>query len=299
MRILFLGSGEFGLPTLQKLATSHEVVGVITSLDKTAGRNRKPKATPIGTWASENGLNVFKTDDVNEPMILESVADMQLDAMVVIAFGQKLSQELIIKQRTMNLHASLLPRWRGASPINAAVMHGDSCSGVSVITLAEKMDAGLVLGQVSTEIGEAETAGELHDRLSHLGAQLLLEVLDGDSSGVIQDESLVTYAPKLSRSDAIVDLSKDSKTVANTIRGLSPWPGCHLNISGVDCKILNAIAKESSGTIGEVLADGTIATGTGSIEILSMKPAGSKAMSWKDFCNGRDISVGDKCKVQP
>ncbi len=299
MRIVFLGSGEFGLPSLQELATSHDVVGVITSLDKTAGRNRKPKATPIGTWASENGLNVFKTDDVNEPMILESVADMQLDAMVVIAFGQKLSQELIIKQRTMNLHASLLPRWRGASPINAAVMHGDACSGVSVITLAEKMDAGLVLGQVSTEIGEAETAGELHDRLSHLGAQLLLEVLDGDSSGVIQDESLVTYAPKLSRSDAIVDLSKDSKTVANTIRGLSPWPGCHLNISGVDCKILNAIAKESSGTIGEVLADDTIATGTGSIEILSMKPAGSKAMSWKDFCNGRDISIGDTCKVQP
>ena len=299
MRIVFLGSGEFGLLTLQKLATSHEVVGVVTSLDKTAGRNRKPTPTPIGTWASENGLNVFKTDNVNDPVMLESVADMQLDAMVVIAFGQKLSQELIIKQRTMNLHASLLPRWRGASPINAAIMHGDTSSGVSVITLAEKMDAGLVLGQVSTEIGEAETAGELHDRLSHLGAQLLLEVLDGDSSGVTQDESLVTYAPKLSRSDAIVDLSKDSKTVANTIRGLSPWPGCHLNISGVDCKILNAIAKESSGTIGEVLADGTIATGTGSIEILSMKPAGSKAMSWKDFCNGRDISVGDKCKVQP
>jgi methionyl-tRNA formyltransferase len=295
MRILFLGSGEFGLPTLQRLVETHTVVGVVTSPDRTAGRNRKPTSTPIGAWAEEAGLHLIKSTNVNTPDMLEEFAALQIDAMVVIAFGQKLSGELIQAQRTMNLHASLLPRWRGASPINAAVVHGDAESGVSVITLAQKMDAGLVLGQVATQIGDEETAGILHDRLSDLGPDLVIEVLETNPKGTVQDESLVTVAPKLSRKDSILDLSNDAQTVARTIRGLSPWPGCHLTISGIDCKILNAIAKNSSGGIGEVLEDGTIATGAGSIEILEMKPAGSKAMTWKDFSNGRTIPAGTIC----
>ncbi len=297
MKIIFLGSGEFGLPSLQRLVEVHEVVEVVTSPDKTAGRNRKPTATSIGAWAERAGLQVCKTANVNSPEIREHIAELHVDAMVVIAFGQKLSDGLIQAQRTMNLHASLLPRWRGAAPINAAVVHGDRQSGVSVITLAQQMDAGLVLGQVSTAIGATETAGELHDRLSMLGPDLLLEVLASDKSGEAQDASLVTYAPKLSRADATLDLSQPAEVVARTIRGLSPWPCCHLMIAGVDCKILNAIAKNSRGTVGEVLADGTIATGTGSIEILKMKPAGSKAMSWKDFCNGRSVEKGCICEV--
>ncbi|MBC8200814.1 MAG: methionyl-tRNA formyltransferase [Planctomycetes bacterium] len=297
MKIAFLGSGEFGLPTLKRLTASHEVVCVVTSKDKTAGRNRKPTATAIGQWASEQNLLVIKTSNVNDPEILKELAEFHVDAMVVIAFGQKLSDELLSTQRTMNLHASLLPRWRGAAPIHAAVSQGDRCSGVSVITLAQKMDAGLVLGQVSTAIGETETAGELHDRLALLGPDLVLDVLSNDDKGEVQDEALVTYAPKLSRDDAVLDLNKDAVTVARTIRGLSPWPCCHLQIAGVDCKILNAIAKNGIGSVGEVLEDGTIATGSGSIEILEMKPAGSKAMTWKDFCNGRAIQVGCKCEV--
>ena len=297
MKIAFLGSGEFGLPTLQKLAIAHEVVCVVTSKDKAAGRNRKQTATPIAQWASEQQLHVIKTDDVNCDDIREEISALEVDAMVVIAFGQKLSDALIQSQRTMNLHASLLPRWRGAAPINAAVVHGDQRSGVSVITLAQEMDAGLVLGQVSTAIFETETAGELHDRLSLLGPDIVLSVLSNDYAGEAQDESLVTYAPKLSRDDSILDLTLDAQTVARTIRGLSPWPCCHLQISGVDCKILNAIAKNSTGRVGEVLEDGTIATGSGSIEILEMKPAGSKTMNWNDFCNGRSIKVGCQCEV--
>jgi methionyl-tRNA formyltransferase len=297
MRILFLGSGEFGLPTLQHLMTEHDIVGVVTSPDRTAGRNRKPTPTPIGNWAEQAGLHLLKTDNINSDEMLAKITALHIDAMVVIAFGQKLSDELINAQRTMNLHASLLPRWRGASPINAAIVHGDSTSGVSVITLAQKMDAGLILGQVETTIGATETAGELHDRLSLLGPNLVLEVLEGNGEAHIQDETLVTYASKLSRKDALLDLSQDAQTVAQTIRGLSPWPCCHMTIGGVDCKILRAIANTSSGVIGEVLEDGSIATGTGSIEILEMKPAGSKAMSWKDFCNGRSIQAGCTCEV--
>ena len=297
MKIAFLGSGEFGMPTLQKLAIAHEVVCVVTSKDKAAGRNRKQTATPIAQWASEQQLHVIKTDDVNCDDIREEISALEVDAIVVIAFGQKLSDALIQSQRTMNLHASLLPRWRGAAPINAAVVHGDQRSGVSVITLAQEMDAGLVLGQVSTAIFETETAGELHDRLALLGPDIVLSVLSNDYAGEAQDELLVTYAPKLSRNDSILDLTLDAQTVARTIRGLSPWPCCHLQISGVDCKILNAIAKNGTGRVGEVLEDGTIATGSGSIEILEMKPAGSKTMTWNDFCNGRSIQVGSQCEV--
>lgn len=297
MRIAFLGSGEFGLPTLQKLVETHSVAVVVTSPDRAAGRNRKPTATPIGSWAEQTGLHLLKTTNVNTPEMLKEISALKVDAMVVIAFGQKLSDELIQAQRTMNLHASLLPRWRGASPVNAAVIHGDVTSGVSVITLAQKMDAGLVLGQQSVTIGGKETAGELHDRLAILGPELVLGVLENNPEGIVQDESLVTVAPKLSRKDSELDLSNDAETVARTIRGLSPWPGCHLNIAGVDCKIINAIPKNSNGNIGEVLEDGTIATGSGSIEILEMKPAGSRAMSWKDFSNGRTIPVGTICGV--
>ena len=197
----------------------------------------------------------------------------------------------------MNLHASLLPRWRGAAPINAAIIHGDKISGVSVITLVQKMDAGNVLGQVSTEIGETETAGELHDRLALLGPNIMMEVLAGDFSGEEQDESRVKHAPKLSRSDARIDLTQNAIDVANAIRGYSPWPGCHVSIAGDDCKIIRAIPKDGTGRVGEILEDGTIAVGQGSIEILELKPAGRNAMSWKEFCNGRSIQAGNVCEV--
>lgn len=293
-----MGSGEFGLCSLERLVEEHEVVGVITSPDKPAGRNRKETPTPIGKWSLEHNLQVIKTEDVNSPEILEKIKSLSVDATVVIAFGQKLSEELVELNPIVNLHASLLPRWRGAAPINAAIVHGDKFSGVSVITIAQKMDSGLVLGSVSTEIGSEETAGQLHDRLRKLGPDLILEVLKSDLRGEIQDESKVTYAPKLSRKDSILDLTKDSTEVARTIRGLSPWPCCHLNIAGIDCKIINAIPNKGTGKVGEILADGTIAVGCGSIKILKLKPAGSNEMSWEDFCNGRSVKVGDVCGVQ-
>ena len=297
MKVLFLGSGEFGLPTLQALCSQHEVIGVVTSIDKLAGRNRSLMSTPVGKWSTDNGLDLFKPENVNTQEFIQLVHDLNIEAMVVIAFGQKLSEELVNICPTINLHASLLPRWRGAAPINAAVRHGDKKSGVSVITLSQEMDAGHLLGQRSTEIGIAETAGELHDRLALLGPELVLDVLQGDFIGTAQDEALVTYAPKMSRKDAILDLSGSSVDVANAICGYSPWPGCHLTIQGIDCKVSKAISKESIGEVGRILEDGTIAVGSGSIEILELKPAGGKAMSWKDFCNGRSIQPGSKCKA--
>jgi len=190
-----------------------------------------------------------------------------------------------------------LPKWRGAAPINASIVKGDKTTGVSVISLAERMDAGLVYGTSVIDIGETETAGELHDRLAALGPDLVIDVLAGDRAYVEQDEMLVTIAPKLSRKDAQIDLAQDAQILARKIRGYSPWPSCHLEISGIDCKLLRAIPNNKSGNVGEIMEDGCIAVGKGSLQILELQPSGSKPMTWIDFCNGRQVQVGEKCEA--
>ncbi|HJN72034.1 MAG: methionyl-tRNA formyltransferase [Phycisphaerae bacterium] len=297
MRIIFLGSGEFGLPTLTRLHEAHEVQAVITAPPRTAGRNRKPRMTPIGSFAHDHNLPLIEPENINDPQFVSRIKACNAEAMIVIAFGQKLSREVIGNHFAINLHASLLPKWRGAAPINAAIVHGDEVSGVSVISLADRMDAGLVYGTRSINIAETEIAGELHDRLSALGPDLVCEVLEGDRVGIEQDESLVTIAPKLSRSDARLDLSEDAESVARKVRGFSPWPSCHLLISGIDCKILRAIPNTKTGNIGELMEDGLIATGNGSIQILELQPSGGRPMTWVDFCNGRQIRMGDMCEA--
>jgi methionyl-tRNA formyltransferase len=253
--------------------------------------------TPIGSFATEEHLPLIEPENIHCPKIVSRIKSLEAEAMVVIAFGQKLRSEVIGDHFAINLHASLLPRWRGAAPINAAIVHGDAVSGVSVISLADRMDAGLVYGTCSIEIGETESAGELHDRLALLGPDLVCEVLCGDRVGTAQNESLVSVAPKLSRKDAQLDLSEDAETLARKIRGYAPWPSCHLVISGVDCKILRAIPNTTRGNQGEILEGGLIGVGMGSIEILELQPAGGKPMRWKDFCNGRDVHVGDSCEA--
>ena len=144
MLLVFLGSGAFGLPTLERLHQDHEVVGVITAMPSKAGRNQNKRATPVGDWAAKHGVHAIETDDVNEPSIIEQIEALTAETMEVIAFGQKLCTEAIGEHFAVNLHASLLPAWRGVAPINAAIMHGDKQTGVSVISLAERMDAGLI-----------------------------------------------------------------------------------------------------------------------------------------------------------
>ncbi|MCH2146603.1 MAG: methionyl-tRNA formyltransferase [Phycisphaerales bacterium] len=293
-RVLFVGSGAFGEPTLKALAGRGQCVCVVTGTDKKAGRKQKLTPTPIGACAEALGLPCIKTDNINAE---HRIHEIEFDTMVVIAFGQKLSDELIEKYDAVNLHASLLPRWRGAAPIHAAIMHGDSETGVSVITLASTMDGGLVLASTSTAIGVEETTGDLHDRLAQMGPEVIERVLQGERLNAIQDESQVTYASKLSRKDAVLDLSLNSEVIARQIRGLSPWPSCHLIIGGVDCKLLNAKAVSGTGTAGEIIDGHAIACGEGAIEIAELKPSGGKAMGWQEFCNGRSIKVGDFCEV--
>lgn len=297
-----MGSGAFGVPTLTSLAATHDVAMVVTQPDRKAGRGGRLTPTPIGAWASEHlpGVPLVKPERVNQADVMEAVRAVETDAWVVIAFGQKLGQPLLADRFAINLHASLLPRWRGAAPINAAILGGDAVTGNSVITLAERMDAGLVLGQSERPITGAVTAGEMHDLLAGDGPALVQSVLAGHAAGtlrpVAQDESAVTLAPKLSRGDSWIDLETGASECAKRINGLSPWPGVQASLDGDGVKLLRAAAEEidTDGTPGELLdpAAGVFATGSGGLRLLDLQPAGKRAMSWAAYARGRSLRAG-------
>lgn len=300
-RIAFFGSGAFGVPTLEALRGEHIISLIVTQPDRPAGRGGRVTPTPVGQWAATHAPEVplLKCEDVNEPTNLNRVRDIPADAWVVIAFGQKLSERLLADRFAINLHASLLPRWRGAAPINAAVLAGDKETGNSVITLASRMDGGLVMGQTRRPIGPTDTAGDLHDTLAEDGPKLVLDVLarhaDGESWGMTQDEAAVTRAPKLSRKDAGLDLAERAEDCRRRINGLSPWPGVQATLAGVPVKLLRAgVGRESSdrAAIGSLVdvQTGEFRCGVGTtIRLLEIQPAGKKPMTWEAFARGRRI----------
>ncbi|VAX36872.1 Methionyl-tRNA formyltransferase [hydrothermal vent metagenome] len=315
MRILFFGSGAFGLPTLKTLARAHEVSMVITQPDRKAGRGGRLTPTPIGAWAAEHlakgttAVPLLKPERVNEPEVIEQIRATEADAWVVIAFGQKLGQPLLADRFAINLHASLLPRWRGAAPINAAILAGDTTTGNSVITLADRMDAGLVLGRSERPIAPTATASELHDQLAADGPELVLRVLAAHEAGrvpaVEQDEAQVTLAPKLSRADSWIDCTDSADACSRRINGLSPWPGVQAEIAGIALKLLRAQPHQDAhktptpasaptappGTLLDPAA-GLIACGEGVLQLLEVQPSGKKPMAWADFARGRALEAG-------
>jgi methionyl-tRNA formyltransferase len=306
MRVAFLGSGEFGLPTLRAVAARHEVVTVVSQPDRPAGRGGKLTPTPIAAWAGDTlaGVPLLKPEDVNEPGVVTAIHATRPDVMLVIAFGQKLSPGLVNPRGTgprlgaINLHASLLPRHRGAAPIHWAILSGDSVTGNSVISIAERMDAGLIYAQSRRQIGHTQTTGELHDLLSADGPDLVLGVLNGLAAGtavgVAQDETRKTRAGKLSREMAVVDFAAPADVCRQRINGLSPWPGVTVRFRGSPLKLLRASVAEtrhcvSSGTIVES-AEGLVACGHGSVlKVIEVQPAGKNVMAWRDFANGAKI----------
>ncbi len=303
MKLVFLGSGAFGLPTLQHLARSHEVAAIVTQPDKPAGRGGTLTPTPIAEWAATHlSIPILKPLKVNDAAVVADIRAHQADAWVVIAFGQKLGRALLDGIFAVNLHASLLPRWRGAAPINAAILAGDEVSGNSVITLADRMDAGEVLGQSRREVDPRDTAGELHDLLSADGPALIDRVLGDYRRGTlvrtIQDESLVTIAPKLSKSDGWVAFSDTAEAARRRIHGLTPWPGVTVQFRGQPLKLIRCeVAEESSrGDGGSVIdADkGLIACRDSTLRLLEVHPAGKKPMPWPDFARGQRVKAGEQ-----
>lgn len=295
LHLIFAGSGEFGSPTLLALLDAgHQIVQVFTQPDRPAGRGKKLTPTPIAQLAIEKGLPLVRTSDINrEPL-------PPADVMVVIAFGQKIGPAAVDHPRlgSINLHASRLPKYRGAAPIHRAILGGESITGNSVIRLAERMDAGAILAQSELSIGETETAGELHDRLAQDGAPLVLRVLNELAGGTAreqeQNSAAATLAPKLSREMATLDWSQPAKMLARQVNGLSPWPGCRARLMEPDGTELarltflraRALDENSHAAPGEILETGRIATGAGAVEVLEVQPEGKRPMPLADYRRG-------------
>ncbi|MEX2214713.1 MAG: methionyl-tRNA formyltransferase [Phycisphaeraceae bacterium] len=312
MRLIFLGSGEFGLPTLKHLHASHEVAAVITQPDCPAGRKQHLTPTPIGQWASDAGLPVFKVENANVSAFVAQVAALKADSSIVIAFGQKLSLELIaaLGPFVVNLHASLLPKYRGAAPINWAMIHGEKETGVSVIALAQKMDAGLVYATVSTPIDPLETAGELHDRLALLGPAAIEGVLGQHQSNTLtplsQDETQATRAPKLKKTDGILNFDARADQIRCRIHGLTPWPGVQVKwvqtATGKEQPLFLRRVRSEPGVScgcavpGTVIGEGRVAVREGSLLLLQVQTPGKRIMTFDEFSHGHVMKPGDVLK---
>ncbi len=303
LNIIFAGAGEFGLPTLQHLAQSHNLIQVITQPDRPAGRGQKLTPTPIAQFAEANQLSLLKTANVKS----ESLP--QADLLIVIAFGQKIPPHIVNHPRfgSVNLHASRLPKYRGASPIHSAILNGDLTTGNSVIRLAERMDAGAILAQSELTISETETAGELHDRLAQAGPDIIDRVITAlITNSVIevpQDDSQATLAPKLNRLAAIISFDRTMKEIANQIRGLYPWPGCRVRVldeNGSECGRMTLVrARAGMLGLGEkklpggtIRSNGSLRVADGLVHILEVQPEGKRPMSLADYRNGHPWDPG-------
>jgi methionyl-tRNA formyltransferase len=310
MRIVYLGSGEFGLHCLNALAqSSHSLDFIVTQPPRQAGRGRKPTLTPVADWAETHSVPFVEAEDVNAPQMLQKIAGYKPDLIVVVAFGQKIGNELIKlpPKGAINVHASLLPKYRGAAPINWAIINGETQTGICIITVAEKMDAGDILGRVATEIKPDETASELHDRLAKLAAPLLLETLDkiADGSAIYakQDHSKATLAPKLKKSDGALNFAEPAEILQRKIRGLWPWPGASATYTSQktakSLRVTIAMAQVVKTSNPAHLPQGTldenlnVICGENALKIVRIKPDGSGLMDFKDFINGRQTRPGD------
>ncbi len=307
-RIVFFGSGAFGLPTLRALneASDIEVAAIVSQPDRPAGRGRSLTPTPIAAFAEAHGFPCRKPEDANVPSEIEAIRAVGADAFVVIAFGQKLSPALLGDTFAINLHASLLPAYRGAAPINWALIDGRDETGVSVIGLAQRMDAGLVYATRVTPIGATETCGELHDRLAELGVAAVMETLEGFGRGTLsgqpQDEKLVSKARKLRKEDGRIDVTLASaRALRGRIHGLNPWPGCDCCVDGQVVRLLRVRDEPSdsvgfSGTTGAVpgtlLEDGSIACASGRLVVLELQPPGGRPMTLAAYRAGRPWRTG-------
>lgn len=331
-RAVLLGGGSFGLPTFRRILAGDvpglEIALVVSAPDRPSGRGLRTTATPVSQWAREVGLPLLCTADVNDATSIQRVASARAHVLVVVSFGQKLGEPLLEGMAAFNLHGSLLPSWRGAAPVQRALMSADAEAGVSVIGIAPRMDAGPVFATASTRVGDSETAGELHDRLAELGAAPMVDTLralvgrmravPGASAHeamsslpmTLQEESRATRARKLSRADAHVDLTMPADSVRARINGLAPWPGCDAVLRSpgsaeIPLKLLRARVvadgpARPAGEVGQVSDRGTVTCGSGEVEILEAQVPGGRAMRLSELIRGRRLAAsGAKMSSAP
>ncbi len=307
MKLVFLGTGSLGLPTLRALANSpeHKVLAVFTQPDRPAGRGLQLQASPIKQLAQELKLPIFQPEKINREV--DAIQRLQLDVAVVVAYGQFLSQKLLTIPRFgfVNLHASLLPHYRGAAPIQWALIHGEAVTGLTTFLLDEGMDTGPILLQRSLPITEEDTAGTVEQKLAELGPELMLDTLRELRCGTLkprpQDHSRASYAPKIDKELARIDWMKSARELFNLIRALHPAPGAYTFYQGKRLKIHRSrVVQDSSrgGIPAEVIGLGQmgfiVQTGQGTLELTEVQPEGRNTMSGLDFANGYRVKVGER-----
>jgi len=305
MRIVFMGTPDFAVPTLERLIECHQVVGVFTRIDKPKGRGQKLQYTPVKEKAMEHGIPVFQPKSLKKNNeVMDILKELNPDAIVVAAYGMILPKEILDLPRfgCINVHASLLPELRGAAPINWAIIRGYDKTGITTMLMGEGLDTGDILLKEETPIGENETAGELFDRLSIIGGSLLIRTLEELERGSIvplpQDESKATYAPMLSKELGHINWNMDSKQVHNLIRGVNPWPGAYCFYEEKMLKILNAdyVEGPENEVPGKVIKAQKgvleIACRRGKIIVKQIQELGGKKMDIGAYLNGHTICEG-------
>jgi methionyl-tRNA formyltransferase len=290
-----MGSPDFALPTLRVLADAYEVVGVVTQPDRASGRGREVKPPPVKLLAQELNLPVIQPEKLRQPQAMEQLRTWHPDLIVVAAFGQILRKDVLDLPRfgCINVHASLLPRWRGAAPINAAILHGDDETGVTIMKMDVGLDTGPILSQRSIRLRQDDTAGSVLKKLSHLGADLLIETLPDYLAGKIQPvpqpEEGATYAPMLKKEEGMLNFTRPAEELERRVRAFNPWPGAFMDFDGTLLKVHRAHVEAGEAGAEQKLVyqnQPAVGAGDGLLVLDEVQPAGKKSMSGKSFLAG-------------
>ncbi|MDD3183749.1 MAG: methionyl-tRNA formyltransferase [Anaerostipes sp.] len=304
MKVIFMGTPEFAVPTLEKLIEHHEVIAVVSQPDKQKGRGKKVLMTPVKEKAVEHGLLVLQPERARDEEFTAKLQELNPDVIVVVAYGQILPESIlnIPKYGCINVHGSLLPKYRGAGPIQWAVLNGEKETGITTMYMGKGLDTGDMIDKVSMELDPKETAGSLHDKLMHQGAQLLIETLEKLENYTAvrtkQNDQESSYAPMLTKEMGQIDFTKSAKEIECLIRGLNPWPSAYTKLNGKVMKVWDADVKmwtgdEKPGTIVDITKKSiVVAAGENALELKEIQLAGKKRMQVQAFLLGYEVSVG-------
>lgn len=304
MKIIFAGTPEFAVPALTALIESgHEIVMVLTQPDRPAGRGMKLRASPIKDLALKHGITVYQPESLKPAEVQANIAAVQSDVMIVAAYGLIIPTSILNmpKYGCYNIHGSLLPRWRGAAPIHRAILAGDSETGVTIMEVVPKLDAGAMVSKGVVPILATDTTQSLHDAISQLGAKMMVEAMQtlqftGRLNAEAQDESLVTYAHKVEKAESVIDWNSPADAVSRQVRAFNPFPVATATFRGEICRIWFATAREGQAKQGEIVSiDDKISVGTASglLDIYELQRPGAKKQSAQQFIQGHHVKVGE------